>query len=62
MPLLEHLGNDLGDRYYLGIDIGYEEHVAVIISLKTFLRGDDRWKRSRCVHVPTTMSGFTRFC
>ena len=29
MPLLEQLRNDLQERYYLGIDIGYNEHVAV---------------------------------
>lgn len=60
MPLLEHLSNDLQARYYLGIDIGYKEHVAVAISLQTFLQGTDSWKRSRCVHIPTTRSGFNR--
>jgi transposase len=59
MSLLEQLG-DMQERYYLGIDIGYCEHVAVVISLKTFLQGGDRWKRSRCVRVPTTSAGFKK--
>lgn len=58
MFLLDQPGDDGQERYYLGIDIGYREHVAAVISLKTFLQGDDRWKRSRCVHVPTTSAGF----
>ena len=58
MPLLDQLGDHLQERYYVGVDIGYAEHVAVAISLKTFLQGDDGWKRSRCVHLPTTAAGF----
>jgi hypothetical protein len=60
MSLLEQLSDNGPERYYLGIDIGYREHVAAVISLKTFLQGDDRWKRSRCVHVPTTSAGFKK--
>lgn len=60
MSLLGQLGDEWQERYYLGIDIGYREHVAAVISLKTFLQGDNRWKRSRCVHVPTTSAGFNK--
>ena len=57
MTLLEKLGPGLPCRYYLGIDVGYKEHVAVVVSLKTFVRGDERWKRARCVHFPSTQAG-----
>lgn len=57
MTLLKHLGNPLPDRFYLGIDVGYKEHVAAVISLQTFARHDDRWKRARCLHIPTTRTG-----
>jgi len=57
MTLLERLGGELPRRYYLGLDVGYKEHVAVVISLGTFVRGDDRWKRARCVHFPSTQAG-----
>jgi len=57
MTLLEKLGAQLPERYYLGIDVGYKEHVAVVISLQTFVRGDERWKRARCVHFPSTQAG-----
>jgi hypothetical protein len=60
MTLLGKLGSDLPSRYYLGVDVGYKEHVAVAISLKTFLRGDDRWKRARCVHFPSTQAGLRK--
>jgi len=66
MTLLEKLGSELPRCYYLGIDVGYavqgwpalgKEHVAVVVSLKTFTRGDDRWKRARCIHFPSTQAG-----
>ena len=57
MTLLEKLGAELPTRYYLGVDVGYREHVAVAVSLQTFVRGDDRWKRARCVHFPSTQAG-----
>jgi len=60
MTLLERLGDDLPRRYYLGVDVGYKEHVAVVISLQTFVRGDDRWKRTRCVHFPSTQTGLRK--
>lgn len=57
MTLLEKLGSQLPERYYMGLDVGYKEHVAVIISLKTFVRADERWKRARCVHFASTQAG-----
>ena len=60
MTLLERLGSPLPRRYYLGVDVGYKEHVAVVISLQTFVRGDDRWKRTRCIHFPSTQAGLRK--
>jgi transposase len=37
--------------------VGYKEHVAVVIPLETFVRGDGRWKRATCVHFPSTQAG-----
>lgn len=60
MTLLGQLGAQLPKRYYLGVDIGYKEHVAVVVSLQTFVRGDDRWKRARCLHFPSTRAGLRK--
>jgi hypothetical protein len=60
MTLLERLGSPLPCRYYLGVDVGYKEHVAVVISLQTFACGDGRWKRARCVHFPSTQAGLRK--
>ncbi len=60
MTLLAQLGIKLPRRYYLGVDVGYKEHVAVVVSLQTFVRGDDRWKRARCVHFPSTRAGLDK--
>jgi transposase len=60
MTLLEMLGSQLPRRYYLGVDVGYKEHVATVISLRTFVRGDDRWKRARCLHFPSTQAGLRK--
>jgi transposase len=40
MTLLAQVGKDLPERYYVGIDIGYREHVACAIGLRTFVQGD----------------------
>ncbi len=61
MTLLSRLGEGLPERYYLGVDIGYKEHVATVISLETFVRGDDTWKRARCLHFPSTREGLDKF-
>ena len=60
MPLLNQLGTELPERYYLGIDVGYREHVAVVVGLRTFVRGDERWKRVRCLHFASTRSGLRK--
>jgi transposase len=60
MTLLGRLGPELPCRYYLGVDVGYKEHVAGVISLQTFTRGDDRWKRARCVHFSSTRAGLRK--
>ena len=61
MTLLAQLGDALPERYYLGLDVGYKEHVAVVISLETFVRGSERWKRARCFHFSSTQAGLDRF-
>jgi hypothetical protein len=61
MTLLEKLGSaEIPRRYYLSVDVGYKEHVAGVISLQTFVRGDERWKRTRCVHFPSTQAGLRK--
>ncbi|MEA3340870.1 MAG: transposase, partial [Chloroflexota bacterium] len=59
--LLEKLGKELPERYYLGVDVGYKEHVAAVIDLETFVRGGERWKRARCLHFPSTQRGLDKF-
>jgi hypothetical protein len=60
MTLLERLGVDLPHRQYLSVDVGYEEHVAVVIPLETFVSGDSRWKRATCLHFPSTQAGLRK--
>lgn len=57
MTLIARLGADLPRRHYLGVDVGYKEHVAGVISLETFVSGDDRWKHAKCLHFPSTQAG-----
>ena len=57
MSLLESLGTGLPRRCYLGIDIGYKEHVAAVIRLETFVSGNSGWKHAKCVHFPSTRAG-----
>lgn len=59
--LLARLGQGLPERNYLGLDVGYKEHVATVISLETFIRGGDRWKRAQCIHFPSTRRGLDKF-
>jgi len=61
MTLLARLGEELPERYYLGLDIGYKEHVAVVIGLETFVRGGERWKRAHCLHFSSTQTGLSKF-
>lgn len=60
MTLLDRLSRELPRRCYLGVDVGYKEHVAVVIGLETFVSGGERWKRARCLSFPSTRSGFQR--
>jgi hypothetical protein len=60
MPFLNHLRQDLPVRYYLGIDIGYKEHVAVVIPLASFLLGGTQWQRARCLHFASTQQGLAQ--
>lgn len=48
------------NRYYVGIDIGYREHVACCIPYATFKTGEERhlWRKARCLHFPSTATGF----
>lgn len=48
------------ERYYVGIDIGYREHVAAVIPLSTFLQGATKWKRVRAIHFASSRSGLER--
>ncbi|MFQ5944431.1 MAG: hypothetical protein ACE5JF_12845 [Anaerolineales bacterium] len=69
MTLLARLGERLPERNYLGIDVGYKEHVAVAITLQSFAhlclrhwrrQDGDRWKRTPCLHFPSTRSGLEK--
>jgi transposase len=60
MTLLAKLGQELPERYYLGLDVGYREHVAVLISLQTFVRGTERWQQARCLHFESTSGGLAK--
>jgi transposase len=60
MTLLAQLGEALPERYYLGLDVGYREHVAVVISLQTFVRGKERWQHARSLHFESTSSGLAK--
>lgn len=47
-------------RIYVGIDVGYREHVAVAIPLPTFnvSHFQDTWKRTKTVHFSSDAPGF----
>ncbi|MFQ5944461.1 MAG: transposase, partial [Anaerolineales bacterium] len=60
MTLLARLMENLPERYYLGIDVGYKEHVAVAISLHSFAREGERWKRTPCLHFASTRAGLDK--
>lgn len=60
MTLLSQLTGSLPERFYVGVDVGYREHVAVAISLQAFAEGEDRWKRARCLSFPSTRAGLDR--
>ena len=60
MTLLARLGEQLPERNYLGIDVGYKEHVAVVITLQNFAQDGSRWKRTPCLHFPSTRVGLDK--
>lgn len=60
MTLLARLGGSLPERNYLGLDIGYRAHVAVVIPLRVFLEGGDRWKRVTCLEFASTSAGLEK--
>lgn len=60
MTLLAKLGSSLPERHYLGLDVGYREHVAVVIPLQVFVEGGDRWKRVPCLHFGSTSAGLAK--
>ena len=60
MTFLTRLGHDLPVRYYLGVDVGYKEHVAVVIPLTRFIGGGASWEHARCLHFASTRQGLAR--
>jgi len=48
------------ERYYVGIDIGYREHVAAAIGLSTFLQRGERWQRARTIHFASSSRGLEK--
>ena len=61
MKWLVQISNELPERYYVGIDIGYREHVAAVIALSTFMQGEERWKKARAIHFASSQRGFEQF-
>ena len=53
-----HAGNV--EQTYVGIDIGYREHVAAVISKSTFLQGVVRWKKAKAIHFASSRSGLDK--
>src|SRR5262249_8100271 len=51
------------ERIYVGLDIGYREHVAAASPLSVFnvRRNSDAWKRVKPIHFASDAAGFARF-
>ena len=51
------------ERIYVGLDIGYREHVAAASPLSVFNigRNPDGWKRVKPIHFASDASGLARF-
>jgi hypothetical protein len=51
------------ERIYVGLDIGYREHVAAASPLSVFNvgRSPDGWKRVKPIHFASDANGITRF-
>ena len=60
MTLLAQLGENLPERYYLGVDIGYKAHVAVVVSLQSFVEEGERWKKAPYLEFPSTQTGLEK--
>src|SRR5215469_9547223 len=66
-PALETTPNELQprprERIYVGIDIGYREHVAAASPLAVFNVGrrPDGWKRVKPIHFASDANGLARF-
>jgi len=54
---------ELFRRIYVGLDIGYREHVAAASPLSAFnvRRNSDAWKRVKPIHFASDAAGFGRF-
>src|ERR687886_54317 len=50
------------ERVYVGIDVGYREHVAAASPLSVFTaqRQPDSWKRGRTLHFSSDATGFAQ--
>ena len=57
-----HLSPKISQRIYVGIDIGYREHVAAAIPLGDFnaSRYQDKWKRVKTIHFSSDATGFNK--
>ena len=60
MTLLAQLGENLPERYYLGVDVGYKAHVAVVVSLQSFVTEGERWKKAPYLEFPSTQTGLDK--
>ena len=51
------------ERIYVGLDVGYREHVAAACPLPVFnvVRNPDGWKRVHTLHFASDAAGFGRF-
>ncbi|MFO7943030.1 MAG: transposase [Anaerolineales bacterium] len=60
MTFLDKVGGGLPERYYLGVDIGYKAHVAVVVSLEDFLQSGEGWKKAPFLEFPSTQAGLEK--
>jgi len=60
MTLFAHVGKDLPEQYFVGIDFGYREPVACVIDLRSFVQGGEGQKRTICLAFPSNQAGIRR--
>ena len=61
MGMLRLISEGLPERYYLGVDIGYKEHVACVIALSTFAQGAYSGENDHRIRpMPITQTGGCR--